>query len=376
MVAKVFSGTSIILTSLYFARNKFLSPSLAQGASSLITLVFVLSFRSGLGIMSIAVGTLIGSLFQFFYLIPIILKKERYSFTLDYRQKEIVLLTKMTLPMILGAFFYRANNFVERFIVSRLGEGNISFLGYAFKIGSLTAMFLSQGISHVAFPRMSEHYAKKNHHELKEIMSKGIRALTIVSVPIICFILLARNDLVRILFERGNFTSQATAAVGSALLAYLGFVIAGSLGSPFIYALYSLKETTKAALIGVIGFMFYIIIAFILSNYMSFVGVALALSIQYTLGLIPVIYFIIKKIGAFETGPIFMCLIKSSFAGVITSIFLITFKQFIPSRIVYPVDLVILGGIGLILYFLLLILFRTEELQYISKRFQFKSRMY
>jgi putative peptidoglycan lipid II flippase len=364
----IFSGTSIILTSLHYAHNKYLEPSLAQGFNSLITLLFVILTGNIFGIKSIAIGTLFGSLVQFFFLLPLLLRQGRYSFDFDFKRREVIRLGKLMLPLLAGSVFYKANPVVERFIASKLGESNISYLGYALKIITLLLLVLTQGISTTILPRMSEQSAAREIEGLRETISKGLRAMILIATPVTLALLLARAEIVRLVFERGDFTSQTTAAVAQALVAYLGFFVVGILSVPVVNALYSLQKTALVAAIGIAGFTLYVFMAFFLSSRLSYPGIALAVSMQYIINLI--VFFIIlqKKVGGLDPRPILRCVFKTVLASGLASLVFIVAKDFIRGRFVYPLDFLILGTLAAAIYLLFLIVLKTEELKFISLR--------
>lgn len=364
-VSLLFSGTSIILTSIYYAHQKFLRPLLAQGFNSLVVFLFVILLGSILGIKSIAVGTLVGSLLQFLYLLPILLRKERYSFEFDFQKKEIRRLASLILPLFLGTIFYKSNTLVERFIASRLEEGCISYLSYAYKILNSLLLVITMGISTALFPRMSEYSAIKDFKGLQETLSKGIRALLVITVPTTFAFVLARLEIVRVIFERGDFSRQTTEAVANALVAFLGFFIVGSISLPIVNTLYSLKETAKVAGVGIFGFILYIVMAFTLSSYYSYVGIAVATSIQYILNLMIFIYILKRKLGSFQTHDIVRCAWKTILASGFTFFILSVGYKMMAKVIESPFNLIILGIFGMILYFLTLIILKTEELKLI-----------
>ncbi len=364
ILALVFSGSSIILTSLYHARQRFFAPSLAQFSNSFVTFMFVLLFHADMGVESIAVGTLAGSILQFVLVMPIMLRRDRYHFSLEFLRPEIRKLGRLMFPLLMGNIFYKTNILVERFIASQLGEGKISYLGYAYKIVMAMTVITSQGISTVLFPRMSQLSAVKDYKSLREMLSKGIRALTMFTVPFLLIIFIARYDLVRVIFERGNFGPGTTEAVANALLAYAGAFFIASISLPVLNTLYSLQETGRVAAAGVIGFSIYIGLAFLLSRYFSYLGIAMAVSIQYFINMIFIMYLAGKKLDGLELKAIFICAGKSFAAGGITGAILLLLKQSLLNKVSFPFDFLILGIVGFTLYLTSLILLKAEELRF------------
>jgi len=362
LLSLVFSGTSIILISLHYAHQKYFWPSLAQVMNSLITFLFVLFFRSSLGIKSIALGTILGAFIQFNILLPLLLKKQRYQFSLDFRREEMRRLALLALPLLAGSIIYKANTLVERIIASSLGVGAISYLGYAYRIISALLVMITQGLSTVLFPRMSEYAARKDFQALRETLSKGLRVLIIVTFPVAFLVILARHEIVRIVFERGDFTFRDTQAVGKALVAYLGFFVAGSLGLPVVNALYSLQETFRVAIFGILGFIIYVLFAYSLSNNFSYMGIAMAASIQLLLNFFIFYWIIQRKLGHQLNRLLLRTLFKTIVASGFMICILLGSQRLIQGLIAYPFDLIVLGVFSIFIYALALILLKTEEI--------------
>ena len=367
----IFSGTSILLTSVYFAKQRFFKASFASWMNSVIVFLFVLFLRSSLGVKSIIIGTLVGSIIQFLFLFPVFMKKGRYYFLFDFKKKEIVKLGRLIFPLLIGSIFYKTNTLVERLIASNLGDGKISYLGYAYKICIALIMVINQGISTVIFPRMSEYSAVGDLKSLKEILSKGMRALIIITTPVVFLIFLAKFELVRLILERGNFSPSATTAVGNTLIAYLGFFIVASISLPIVNTLYSLQETTKVAIVGVLGFILYVFLAFFLSGYFSYLGIALAVSIQYIINIIIFLSIVKNRLGGFKLSPIFRCMGKSVLAAGVSSLFILGTYNLVSGITKYPFDFIIQVIIGLALYLIVLIILKSEELKFIKLNFSF-----
>jgi putative peptidoglycan lipid II flippase len=366
IVAAAFSATSLVLAGLHYSRQEFLRPSLAQGLNSLVTFLSVVFLGRGLGIRSVAVGTLAGSVLQFAFLLPVLLARGRYSPSLDLRMKEVRRFAAVMLPLLAGSVFYKANAVVERFIASRLGESRVAYLGYAFKIVSVLQLVMAQGLSTTILPRMSEQSAAGDTGALRETVNKGIRATLVVTVPVLAGLLLGAVQVVRAVFERGDFTRPTTESVAMALVAYLGYLAVGVVAAPVLNAFYALQKTVLVATIGVAGFAFYVALAFLLVGPLSYPGIALAISIQSVLSLAVMIIVQQGKIGIFAWRPILVCLAKSTAGSGLAVAAVVAARALLGSRLAYPYDLLVLAALGVAVYGLSLILLRTEELRYFN----------
>jgi putative peptidoglycan lipid II flippase len=369
ILSLVFSGTAIILSSIYYAQKKFIRPLLAQTVSSSIILFFVLLFHNQIGLKSIAMGTLAGSIIQFGILHSVLLRRRRYSPSFDFRKKEIIALFALMLPLLLGALFYKMNIVVERFITSRLAPGSVAYLGYAGKINAALLLFLTQGISITLFQRLSEHSAVMDFSGLQETLSRGLRAMILLTTPFVFLMVFAGNDLVRLAFQRGNFTPQATRTVSVILLAYLGYFVVNSVGVPVVNTLYSLQLTTTISVVGASGFILFIFFALILSQAMGCKGIALAASIQSFISITCFLWIAVKKIGGIQFSPILRCTQKAILAACASVIAIIPLRAFLHEHTAPNLEFLFSAGTAFCVYAGILLVLRTEELAFISKRF-------
>lgn len=366
ITAAVFSASSLVLAGVHYARQEFLRPSLAQGLNSLVTFLSVVILGPALGIRSVAVGTLGGSFLQFAFLLPVLVRGSRYSPSLDIRVKEVRRFAAVMLPLLAGSIFYKANALVERFIASNLGESRISYLGYAFKIVSVLQLVMAQGLSTTILPRMSEQSAAGDTAGLRETVSKGVRATLLVAVPGVFGLLFGATEVVRVVFERGGFTSQTTEAVAVALMAYVGYFAVGVVAVPVLNAFYSLQKTVLVAAIGVAGFAFYVALAVLLVGPLSYGGIALAISVQSVVSLAVMTLILRGKVGGLAWRPILVCLVKSVVASGLAVLAVVGARTLAGSRLGYPYDILAFAALGVFVYGLLLVLFRTEELRYLD----------
>ncbi|MDH4196434.1 MAG: oligosaccharide flippase family protein, partial [Candidatus Aminicenantes bacterium] len=332
----------------------------------LVTFLSVVFLGPALGIRSVAIGTLGGSFLQFAFLLPVLVRGGRYSPSLDVRVKEVRRFAAVMLPLLAGSIFYKANALVERFIASNLGESRISYLGYAFKIVSVLQLVMAQGLSTTILPRMSEQTAAGDTGGLRETVGKGIRATLLVAVPALFGLLFGATEVVRVVFERGDFTRPTTEAVAVALTAYLGYFAVGVVAVPVLNAFYSLQKTALVAAIGVSGFASYVALAFLFVGPLSYAGIALAISVQSVVSLAVMTLILRGKVGGLAWRPILICLAKSVVASGLAVLAVAGARRLSGSWLGYPYDILVFAALGVSVYGLFLVLFRTEELRYLN----------
>ena len=198
----------------------FLLPNISPVLMSL-TIISIIAFTKGdkLGI-SLAIATSIGALLQFLAQVPAV-KKLGYKLkpNLDIKNNaELKNLIELVFPAALSSTIGQIYVYVDMFFASQLREGAWTAIGYAnrvfqFPVGILVTAFLVP-----LFPIFSKLVGEKKYDDIKYYFHKGVGLLNFVAIPIMFGIMMLAYDAVQLIFERGEFTSDATYMVSQALI--------------------------------------------------------------------------------------------------------------------------------------------------------------
>src|SRR4030042_6105081 len=92
-------------------------------------------------------------------------------------------------------------------------------------------------------PVMSEQAARKDWGNLRETLSFALRLVFFVTLPALIGLIVLRQPILNLLFQRGAFTARSTEMTAQALL-YYSVGLAGFAGGRIILpAFYSLQDT-------------------------------------------------------------------------------------------------------------------------------------
>jgi len=368
----IFSGLAGLLNGVFYAQRRFTLPSLASILNALTTLLVTWGLATNLGIISVAVGTLAGSVVQFGVLFPVLLKEKRYHLQLRYRHPGVVKILRLARPLVLGAILYKASPAVDRFIASGLPEGSISYLGYAFRIVSILLFLVTQGIAVSFLPMMSERAAANDKEGLRKIVSLGTGVLTFIIAPLITGLAIFGEPAIQLFFERGAFNHQATTGATSAMLCYLGWLYAGAIGTIQTYALFSLQDTSTVVKVGVIGMLLEIALAVVLSRFMGFNGIALALSAVTAVNMVIFAVILHKRLRGMDGNQMFSSLVKVCFSCLFMAGTSMGVNYFLSKGMgtaeVHSAMWVVSLTAGLACYLALTWLLKCEEMMYLRRR--------
>ena len=204
----------------------FLLPNLSPVLMSL-SIILIIAFTKGDKYGTcLAIATSIGALFQFLAQFPAV-KKLGFKIKPNLGIKnnpEFKNLVELVFPAALSSTIGQIYVYVDMFFASQLKEGAWTAVGYAnrvfqFPVGILVTAFLVP-----LFPIFSKLVGEKKYDEIKYYFHKGVGLLNFVAIPIMFAIILLAYDVVQLVFQRGEFDSQATYMVSQALI-FLSFAI-------------------------------------------------------------------------------------------------------------------------------------------------------
>lgn len=277
-----------LVSSLYYAKGKFLLPSLAKLFNPLLVVFIVFFFRFVNDTRSIVFAMLIGSMLQGVSLGVGLLRMEGMSLGALPRLNHpgIVKILKLMLPLLLGLVVSRALPFIDRHFLSTLEKGSIAHVEYGFKLLNAIPPVVVSGIATAAFPVMARHASLKQWDELVQLINKAIRLLFFLSIPFVFLLAPFSQQVVALLFQRGAFTAADTVSVGRALTAYLLALPAMAIGSVIGQAFYVLQDTKTPAYIGVVEVAVYLASVYLLISRTGYLCVPLSFALYYNFSLI------------------------------------------------------------------------------------------
>jgi putative peptidoglycan lipid II flippase len=275
----LFQGLAPILSSFLFSRHRYLVPSLSKLMTSVPAILFVTLYHARLGIYSVAIGMLVGSVLQLL-LLAITARSHGLGFGLSWRPRDARMqgIVKSFGHPLLGHGLSESKMFVENFLASLLGGGNLSVLRYASRIVEAISGVLLGGIVTSTLPLISVYASEKKFGEMKKSVLDAIRLILFLALPISCWLIFTGTPMIVLLFERGRF-SGADAAHTALLIALLTpYVIFGRLIGITQTPFYARLDTKTPLLSVILFFAVYISTISLLSKPMGIYGFAIASS--------------------------------------------------------------------------------------------------
>jgi putative peptidoglycan lipid II flippase len=126
----------------------------------------------------------------------------------------------LMLPAILGSTVYQITIFLNTLFASLLERGSISWLFYADRLTQLPLGIFSLALASVLLPLLSRAQADKDGSTFSKHLINSLRFTSFIIIPTSGALYIFAEPLISLLFERGEFTHQATIRTGEAVKFY------------------------------------------------------------------------------------------------------------------------------------------------------------
>jgi putative peptidoglycan lipid II flippase len=275
-----------LLTGIYQSQSRFGWPAAVPIIGAVVILCLMLALTPSLEIVALAAATTIGTILQAILLLPLLLKHGSFRLTLRWNHPGVLQVFWLLLPIVLVNVVAKSTPLVERFFASKLPVGSISHLGYAFRIFSVLSLLMSTGIATVIFPRMAFNAAGVGLHDLRRIISTGLRVMWMAIAPAMTIGIALAFPLIMVLFQRGQFGVADVIPVAGLLQIYLLALPPACLGSVTGRTFYVLKDTRTLAIFGIVESVAYVFYTSLLSQKFGVSGVAVGYVIFMNISLV------------------------------------------------------------------------------------------
>jgi len=349
----------------------FAAPAIAPiflNLSMITALLFITPYMRAPTI-GLALGVIVGGVIQMALQIPFLMSKG-LSFAPKWNLGHPALkkIGILMLPTIFGSAIYQINQLVGTLLASLLREGSISYLYYADRLVQFPLGVFAIAISTAVLPSLSREAANGDIISLKQTLSHALRLTMFITIPAMVGLIVLRQPIIRLLFERGAFDSFTTIMTAQALLYYsLGLWAFAGL-RVFVSAFYSLQDTKTPVKVAVVAMIINIVFSLALMGPLKHGGLALALSLASTLQLFMLIFLLRKRLGGIEGRVVMSSMVRSVISSIVMGIciYFLAFKIFgsilAQETFNLALGILIIVCAGLVIYFISTHVLGSKEL--------------
>ena len=270
-------------------------------------------------------------------------------------------------PAIIGNGAYQLNLLIDMILASTLPDGSISFLYYADRVNQLPLGVLGIAISTALLPILSKQIKQNKKKEANQSISKAVKFGIFFAIPAFFGILFLSDEIIKLLFFRGEFDISDVILTAKALVA-LSFGLPAFILIKILVVPFFANENTKTPIkISLFCMMVNLILNLILIGKFLHVGLAIATSISAWINVAILYYYLTFKEKYSFNISILTLLIKVTISSILMGIVLYLIMEknilsFVGIDILSNNILLLISILfGAIIYFLSSFLFGVEQ---------------
>lgn len=323
LASAVLFGLGGLIVGILNAHQVFFIPALTPSMYQLGMIFGVLALAPRMGIYGLAWGVVIGAALYLLIQIPSLVKiafiqppasspiqahtgqadkyarihalrltpyaLRKYPLTLGLQNPSVREVFRLMGPRVLGVAVVQLNFWVNTWLASQMAPGSVTGLQYGFSLMLMAQAAIAQSVAIAAMPTFSAQFALGQLDEMRASLSASLRGVLFLALPASVGLILLREPIVALLYQRGQFDARMTALTSWALLWYAAGMVGHSIMEVLTRAYYAQHDTRTPVFIGAIAMGANVLFSFAFSalfarlGWMPHGGLALANSLATAL---------------------------------------------------------------------------------------------
>jgi putative peptidoglycan lipid II flippase len=249
----------------------------------------VLVLSPTLGIRGLAWGVVIGAGLYVALQIPTVMRlpgpagvdlglvqprksDRKYVPTLGLRDASVGEVVRLMVPRVLGIGVVQLNFWVNTWLASQMQTGSVAGLQYGFSLMLMAQAAIAQSVAIAAMPTFSAQHALGQREGLRRSVSAALRGVVLLAAPASVGLILLREPIVAMLYQRGQFDARMTGLVSWALLWYAAGLVGHSMLEVLTRAFYAQHDTRTPVIVAVVAMGLNVVFSFAFASLFASVG--------------------------------------------------------------------------------------------------------
>lgn len=274
--AILLGGLTAFLTAILYALKKFTVPAIVALLPDIGAICFLVFGVEQWGISAVVMGFLSGLFVQLIILVITLLRSGNLPGFRLSGIKKIKDVSMLIGPRVGGVGMNRAIVGVDRFFASMLEAGAVSILAYSYKITQLPVSMAVSAFGKTLIPVLSKDVAQGNMDNVRKFIPRAVGYLLFVLAPMVLLIIFFSEPIIRILYQRGSFSPEATLIASHVLVFYSLAMLFQSIGIIFSGVFYIMGDTWTPFKITAISLILNVVLDAVLIKFFGIPGIAIA----------------------------------------------------------------------------------------------------
>lgn len=240
-----------------YARQIFTVPGLGPNiynigiiTGALVVSQFVTPSVSGMS-WGALVGAFIGNIFV--PLLAICALGARYRFTMNFRHEGVRRVFKLMAPVVLGLSLPGVFGILLQYFGGFFSDGVNTALNLSNRLMQAPLAIFGQSLAIGVFPALAQFYATQRMDMFRDQLGRTLRLTLFLATPFATIMVVAPADIIRLMYEHGEFTAENTALTAPVLAAFALGIAAWCVQPVIMRAYFALQRPVPPIIMGTIA---------------------------------------------------------------------------------------------------------------------------
>jgi putative peptidoglycan lipid II flippase len=360
-----------ILSSVQYAKNQFLIPSLATVIYNLFIILGGWFLAPWIGINGFAVGVLVGAIAgnMVLQLYGASRAGARFRPNLNLRHPGFALFLKLAVPIMLALSVTFADDWIMRWFGSFLQPASITWLSYGKTLMRVPLTAVGQGIGVVSFPLLAQLYSEGKFDELNRTLNSTVKGLLLFVMPISALTIAQSSTVIYFVFSRTRLHGADFQATGNALALFSLGMFAWAAQYIFSRGFYATHNTWTPALVGTATTLVTLPLYALLVHKYQYMGLALASSCSIFLYMVVLFVLLNRHTRNHDAGRVMIFFVKISLASAVAGLACFRLTAWFQSQVAWQTRhgallmLILVSAVGIVLTAVMARLLGISELE-------------
>jgi putative peptidoglycan lipid II flippase len=219
-------GLTGLLVGVLQSYDHFTIPAISPAVWNVVIVVMLVVLRphfhggaeNGHQLYAYAIAILAATFVQFFLALGALRRIDfRLQFSVDWHDPRVRQVFTLMLPVTIGLGIVNLDQLINSVFGTLVSKEAPRAIDNAFRIYMLPQGLFSVAVATVLFPTLSRMAARRDAAGMRRAVGIGMRQINLLLIPATAFMIVLPTPIVRLVFERGNFTPHSTHIVSIAL---------------------------------------------------------------------------------------------------------------------------------------------------------------
>lgn len=272
-------------------------------------------------IIAVAWSVIVAGLIQAVMQLPLLARMGfRLAFSADWGDPRTRRVWQLMGAAMLGVGITQVNVLLNRLVAVFIGLGAASYLYYAERLIYFPLGIFATALGTILLPTLSGHAARNRNDLILDTLNHSLRQIIFIMLPAAVGMLVLAEPIVRLAYERGDFSSLTTKMTTIAVQCYAPGLLVFSLIKVLIPAFYARQDMRTPVRIGLICTGINIGLMLLLLWPLKHAGIALATVISTSVNVIMLGIIIHRRIGSPGWGEIIKATGRMSCAAALMAL--------------------------------------------------------